>query len=153
MENNKHLGQVISGKRQEEKNIDLRIAKARNVLFSLLGPCFNYKCQLNPSVKLYLYKTFICPILRSGLSTFVIKNTHMYPLSVFQRKTLKGILKLSKQTSTSAVHFLTGELPVKALIHRGILSLFYSVWINPKSKIYTIIKYLLTNITEKSKTS
>ena len=61
-------------------------------------------------------------------------------------------MRLSKQTSTSAVYFLTGELPVEAIIHRDILSLFYSVWINPQSKIYTIIKYLLTNITSKSKT-
>ena len=40
VENNEHLGQVVSGMRQEAKNIDLRIQKGRNNLFSLLGPAF-----------------------------------------------------------------------------------------------------------------
>ena len=64
---NEHLGQVVSGIDQQQKNIDLRIKKARGSLFSLLGPAFSYKCNLSPEVKLYIYRTFTCPILRSGL--------------------------------------------------------------------------------------
>jgi hypothetical protein len=36
VENNDHLGQIVSGSRQEEKNIDERISKGRNNLFGLL---------------------------------------------------------------------------------------------------------------------
>ena len=40
-ENNDHLGLIISGVREEEKNIDLKIKKARGSLFKLLGPAFS----------------------------------------------------------------------------------------------------------------
>ena len=62
VDNNEHLGQII-GDRQEEKNLDLRIDKARKSLFSLLGPAFAYKCLVSPAVKLHLYRTYTCPIL------------------------------------------------------------------------------------------
>ena len=44
IENNDHLGQIVSGIRQEEKIVDLRVGKARNALFALLGPAFSLKC-------------------------------------------------------------------------------------------------------------
>ena len=132
--------------------MDLRIKKSRIILFALLGPAFSFKCLLSPVVKLHLYRTFVCPVLRSGLSSLVIKNTLMTPLSIYQRKVLKGILQLSKQASTAALHFLTGELPVEAILHRDVLSLFYSVWANPNSRIYSIVKYLLTSSNENSST-
>ena len=152
VENNEHLGQIVSGTRQEGKNVDARISKARNAIFSLLGPGFSYKCQLSPILKLHLYRTFVCPVLRSGISTFVLTKTLMEPLNVFQRKVLKGILKVSNQASTSALYFLTGELPIEAKIHKDIYSLFFSVWLNPNTKIYSIIKYILKNTNNMSRT-
>ena len=58
VEDNEHLGQVVSGINQYQKNIDLRLNKARKSMFSLLGPCFAYKNKLSPKVKLHIYKTF-----------------------------------------------------------------------------------------------
>ena len=152
VENNDHLGQIVSGNRQEEKNVELRIKKSQNSLFALLGPAFSFRCLLSPVVKLHLYRTFVCPVLRSGLSSLVVKNTLINPLSIFQRKTLKGVLKVSKQASTAGIHFLTGELPIEAKIHRDVFSVFYSVWANPDTKINGIIKYLLSSSSEDSKT-
>ena len=88
VENNEHLGQIVSGLKQEEKNINLRISKSRNSLFSMLGPAFAYKCLLSQNVKIHLYRTFICPILRSGLSSFSLRSSALEPIAIFQRKTL-----------------------------------------------------------------
>ena len=112
-ENNDHLGQIVSGTNQEQKNVDLRIDKARKSLFGLLGPAFAWKCLMSPLVKIHLFKTFVCPILRSGLSSFSLKTTNLYPLTIFHRKTLRGILNLSKSSNITALHFLLGELPVE----------------------------------------
>ena len=152
VENNEHLGQIVSGCRQEEKNIELRIRKSQNSLFALIGPAFSFTCLLSPVLKLHLYRTFVCPVLRSGLSSLVVKNTLLYPLGIFQRKTLKGVLKVSKNASTVGLHFLTGDLLIEAKIHKDMFSVFYSIWKNPDLKIHDIIKYLLTNSTENSKT-
>ena len=40
LEQNEHLGQVVSGKNQEVKNVDLRLEKSRQNLYSFLGAGF-----------------------------------------------------------------------------------------------------------------
>ena len=152
VENNDHLGQIVSGTRQEDKNVDERLKKGRNSLFSLLGAGFAFKCMLGPLVKIHLFRTFTCPIIRSGLSSFALRTHQMSPLSLFHRKTLKSFLHLSKTAPTPAIHFLLGELPMEGKIHRDMFSLFYSVWTNPNTKIFEILKYLLETSSENSRT-
>ena len=36
-----------------------------------------------------------------------------------------------------------GELPIKALCHLDILTLFWCIWANPQTKMHKIVKYLL----------
>ena len=101
-------------------------------------------------MKLHFYRTYTCPRTRSGLASFSLTSNQLEPLAIFQRKTLKSILKLSVTAPTPSVHFLTGELPIEGKIHRDIFSLFFGVWANPDTKIYQIVKYLLENSSENS---
>ena len=149
---NEHLGQIVSGMDQESKNVDSRISKGRQALFSLLGPAYHTKCLLSPAVKHHLFKTYISPIIRSGLSSFALQNSHLVPLNIFHRKILRGILNFSRNSNIPALHFLLGDLPIEGQIHRDIFSLFYSVWSNPQSKIYALIKYLLQTSPPNSRT-
>ena len=150
--NKSSWGQWTPGTNQTEKNIDLRLKKGRGSLFSLLGPAFAYKCLLSPVVKLHLYRTFTCPIIRSGLSSFSLRQPSLQPLIIFQRKTVRSILKLSKWSSIPAKHFLTGELPIKGKIRRDVFSFFFSSWANPNTKIYEIVKIVLKMSTENNRT-
>ena len=120
VENNEHLGQIVSGRKQEEKNVDLKVEKGRKSLYSLLGSSFSFKCLLSPVLKLHIYRTYTCPRTRSGLASFSLTSNQLEPLAIFQRKTLKSILKLSVTAPTPSVHFLTGELPIEGKIHRDI---------------------------------
>ena len=152
VENNDHLGQIVSGLNQEVKNVDGSLTKGRKSLYGLLGPAFAYKCMLSPIVQMHLFRTFTCPRLRSGLSSFALRSNQMSPLAIFHRKILKAFLKLSKTAPTPAIHFLLGELPMEGKIHRDMFSLFYSVWSNPDTKIYQIVKYLLSTSSDNSRT-
>ena len=151
-DDNEHLGQLVSGVSQEQKNVDLRIQKGRKNIFGMLGPAFSYKCLLSPDLKIHLFRTYTSPIIQSGLSSFSLTTNMIEPLAVFHRKILKGILNLSKCASTPAIHFLLGELPIEGKIHRDVFSLFYSVWRNPESKIFSIVKYLLQTAPDNSRT-
>ena len=151
-EDNEHLGQVVSGVDQEMKNVDLRIKKGRNSLFALLGPAFQNKCHLSPLLKHHLVKTYISPVIRSGLSSFSLRTNHLQPLTIFHRKILRGILNLSKSSNIPALYFLLGEIPIEGQIHKDVFSLFYNVWSNPGSKIYSIVKYLIENSPANSRT-
>ena len=152
VENNDHLGQIISGTRQIQKNVDESLKRGRNSLFGLLGPAFAFKCLLSPLVKIHLFRTYTCPRLRSGLSSLALRQCHLSTLALFHRKSLKGFLHLSKCAPTPAIHFLLGELPLEGKIHRDMLSLFYGVWSNPDTKVYHIVKYLLSTSSENSTT-
>ena len=90
--------------------------------------------------------------MRSGLASFSLRSGDLQPLTIFHRKILRGILSLSKIATIPAIHFLLGDFPIEAQIHRDIFSLFFSVWRNPNFKIYDIVKYLLENSPKNSRT-
>ena len=124
VEDNEHLGQIVSGYQQELKNIEERISKGRKNLFDLLGPAYSYKCLLSPVLKMHLFRTYTCPIIRSGLSSFSLIKNQLKTKAIFHRKILKAFFNLSKTAATPAIHFVLGELPMEGKIHRDIFSLF-----------------------------
>ena len=152
VDNNEHLGLIVSGTDEEEKNIDENIQKCRNSLFGLLGPAFAFKCLLPPSVQAHLWRTFSLPKLRSGLSSLPIRPADMGPLKIFHNKILRGFLKLSNSSPIPALHFLLGELPIEGRLHLDVLSLFYNIWNNPDTTIYKIVQYLLPMAADSSLT-
>ena len=151
-EDNDHLGLIISGIREEEKNVDLKIQKARGALFKLLGPAFSHKSLLSPVVQINLYRVYICPIARSGLSAMTLRTNPLKSLATFQRKIIRGFLHLSQSSPIPSLFFLAGELPIEASIHRDVFSLFHIIWSNPHTKIFKIIKHLLSNSSSNSHT-
>ena len=72
VEENEHLGMVVAGTGEEEKNVDRNITKCRASLFALLGPAFAFKCLLSPLVQLHLWRTCCLPVLLSGLPALPI---------------------------------------------------------------------------------
>ena len=108
--------------------------------------------QLSPVLKIHLFRTYTCPIIRSGLSSFALSTNQLASLGIFHRKTLKSFLNLSKTAATPAIHFMIGKLPVEGKIHRDVFALFYSVWTNENTKIYQIVRYLLSTASENSHT-
>ena len=142
-ENNDHLGLIVSGTDEELKNVDKCIDSARKILFSLLGNIFSYKCKLSPSVLHHVWTLYVSPILRSGLSALPIRPPIAKVMTSFHHKILRGILKLSPWSPVAPLYFLLGELPVEAVLHMDLLTLFWNVWANPQTKIHEITKYLL----------
>ena len=110
---------------------------------SMIGNIFSYKCKLSPTVLHHVWTVFVHPVLRSGLSSLPIRPSIYRPLTRFHHKVLRGILKLSSRSPIPPLYFLLGELPCQAYLHMDILSLFWSVWANPDTRIHSIVKYLL----------
>ena len=61
-------------------------------------------------------------------------------------------MHLSQRAPTPAIHFLFGELPMEGKLHRDMFNLFFSIWTNPDTKIFKIVKYLLENSADNSRT-
>ena len=151
-ENNEHLGLVVSGLDEEMKNVDENVNSARKILFNLLGNIFAFKCKISPQVLLHVWTLYVSPVLRSGLAVLLIRPGIMKTLSSYQNKILRGILKLSAHSPVAPLYFLLGELPIEAVLHMDILTLFWCIWSNPQTKIHEIVKYLLMMADSKSLT-
>ena len=96
VDSNEHLGLIVAGSEEEQKNVDKNIINCRNSLFVLLGPAFSFKCLLSPAVQIHLWRSCCLPVLVSGLPSMPIRPTNLKYLEIFQRKVLRGFLKLSK---------------------------------------------------------
>ena len=152
VETNEHLGLLVSGLNEEQKNVDNNITKCRNSLFAILGPAFAYKCLLNPVVQTHIWRTCHLPILLSGLPALPIRSVHVKSLSTFHKRIMRGFLKLSKYSPVPALYFLLGELPVEGVLHCRTLGLLHNVASNPNTTVYAMIKYILMMCEEKSTT-
>ena len=121
VEDNEHLGLVVSGDDEEGENVAARLSKGRKSLFGLLGPAFTQKCLLNPLLKLHIFRMYCDPIVRCGLSSMALRNTQMEIINKFQRQILRAFLSLSDRSPIPGTHFIFGELPLEAKIHRDCL--------------------------------
>ena len=140
---NEHLGLQVSGGDEEQLNIDENIVRCRNSLFALLGPAYSYRCLLSPTVQIHLWRTCNLPVLLSGLSALPVRPAKCKSLEIFQKKTLRGFLKLSKSSPTPALFFLLGELPIEGLLHIRTLGLFHNILSNPRCTVFKMIGYIL----------
>jgi hypothetical protein len=152
VDENEHLGFIVSGTSEEQKNADSNIQECRRSLLSLSGPAFSFKCLLSPSVKIHMWHTCNLPILCSGLSGLPARPATMKPITTFHHKILRAFLQLSNSSPIPALHFLLGELPVEARLHMDVLSLFYNIWVNKDTTVFKIVEYLLKMSGEDSTT-
>ena len=152
VDSNDPLGLVVAGSDEEHKNIDHNIIKCRNSLFALLGPAFSFRCLLSPLLQIHLWRTCSYPALLSGLPALPIRPTNMKSLEIFQRKVLRGFLKLSRSSPIPALHFLLGELPVEGMIHIRTFGIFHNIWSNPSCTIHTMLLYILKMCSNSSTT-
>ena len=143
VDNNDHLGIIVSGLNEEQKNVDQNIVKCRTSMFSLLGQAFAYKCMLSPIAQVHIWRICNLPVLLSGLAALPIRPTNIKALDIFHRKVLRGFLKLSQTSPVPSLYFLLGELPMEGILHLRTLGLFYNLWSNPHLSVHSTVKYIL----------
>ena len=137
--NNDHLGLIVSGLDEEQKNVDNNINKCRKSIFGLLGPAFAYSVKVSPAVQLHLWGVYCLPVLLSGLGALPIRPTVMKSVTIFHNKILRGFLKLSQTSPTPSLYFLCGELPIEEKVHLRLFSLFFNILTNPHTKAFEIV--------------
>ena len=108
-----------------------------------MGNIFSYKCKISPVVQYNVWLIYIKPVLRSGLSALPIRPPVIKTMTVFHHKVLRAILKLSPYSPVAPLYFLLGELPMEATLHLDVLALFWNIWVNPQTKAFEVLSYLL----------
>ena len=101
-----------------------RISAHRKAVFSLLPAGLARGHRANPEAAVRVERLYGIPVLLSGLATLVLNTTEVGVLTSHFKKHIQRLLKLHKATSEPVVWFLAGCLPLQALLHLRILSLF-----------------------------
>ena len=80
--------------------------------------------KANPPSLIRTNSLYEGPFLFSALSSLLLKKSEIYLLNRYHRRTLARIQSLPLNTATTALYFLSGSLPAKAVLESKILSLF-----------------------------
>ena len=86
------------------------------------GTARSHRGNLAATIK--LEKLYSLPVLLSGLPSLVLSNTEIKLLDQHYSTTLRNLIKCHPGTPNSFVLFVSGSLPVKALLHLRQLGLW-----------------------------
>ena len=121
-----HLGlEWTTGK--THPNIDKAISAARRTTYSLFGTGLHGRNGLGPVTSRRLIQLYILPRLLHGLDAAVLSKSQVEKLEVSYRKLLRMMMGLPESTAKEAVYLLMGALPLEAILHQRILSLFGNI--------------------------
>ena len=139
-----HLGISRNQQNNNKDTIGKRIQKARRATYILLGAGLSGIENVGPEVAIRGFTIYILPILLHGLEALVLTKTEVNDLALFQREMLRRFMKLSDSTAVSAIHLLSGTLPVEAEVHKQSLSLLRSALdVNPDCPPAVLMKDLV----------
>ena len=98
----------------------------------------------NPAASLKVEKLYGVPVLLSGTASLVLKQAEEDILGVHYKSKLENLQKLHQKTPDPVVYFLSGSLPISALLHLRQLSLFSMISRLPDNILNKIARYILT---------
>lgn len=132
-----HLGikRSINLVQTADKHLDSCIEKSRKAMYGLMASGLHGTNGLDPTTSLHLLNIYIMPRLTYGLDVILLNKGQLSTLERFHKKMLKQILSLPSNTSGSAVYILSGFMPVEAVIHKKILTLFNNVCLQSESSV------------------
>ncbi|MCG8046395.1 MAG: reverse transcriptase domain-containing protein, partial [Candidatus Thiodiazotropha endolucinida] len=122
-----HMGIRRSSANQELHAVEHNIQKARRTAYSLMGAGLHGENGLDPETSVSLLNTYVFPIMLYGLEVIVPTGKAFELLDKQYKKILKHVLSVPINVADPAIYLLSGALPVEALLHKRMLSLFGNI--------------------------
>ena len=102
-----------------------RMACGRKTAYGLMGTGFHGVNGLSPKISIHIYETYVLPRLMYGLEATILKKKHISELETFHRGMLRDLQSLPTRCSSSAVHILSGQLPLEAILDTRMATLLH----------------------------
>ena len=122
-ESAEHVG-IIRSIHGNGPSILARISAHKKAVFSLLPSGLARGHRGNPAASVRVERLYGIPVLLSGLATIVLSTAEIATINSHFKKHLQCLLKLHKATPAPVVWFLAGCLPLEALLHLRIFSIY-----------------------------
>lgn len=122
-----HLGLKRTDDGSSEAAIRERIQIGRRSANAMMGAGLHGINGLSPYYSRILIQTYVEPAILYGLEALVVKEKDMSALDKSHRALLRQIQSLPDSTANSAIYLLVGCPPLRAKLHRKMLTLFITI--------------------------
>lgn len=92
-----------------------------------MGTGFHGVNGLSPKIPIHIFDVYVLPRVLYGLEATIIKKKHFTELESFHRGILRNLQSLPARCSTSAVHILSGQLPLQAILDTRMATLLHMI--------------------------
>ncbi|MEW8548000.1 MAG: reverse transcriptase domain-containing protein [Candidatus Thiodiazotropha sp.] len=127
VQNTTHMGIFRTSVNQDLQAVESNIQKAHRVVYSLMGAGLHGENGVDPETAMSLLNTYVIPVLLFGLEVIVPTGKALDVLERHYKRLLKQLLSLPSTAADPAIYLLSGMLPVEAVLHKRILSLFGNI--------------------------
>ena len=119
-----HLGIKRNLDCKPKATIESKIKASRRAAYALMGAGLHGLNGISPEISIVMINTFIRPILMSGLDALCLGENDYDLLESYHLKLLRCIQHLPTSTAKPALYLLPGSLPLEAIHHQQVLSLY-----------------------------
>ena len=144
-----HVG-IIRSVYGNQPHILKRITSHKKALGAVLSSGLARHHRANPASALKTEKLHGFPVLMSGTPALTLLQSEIDTLAHHYKCTLEGLLKLHKKTPEPFIFFISGSLPLPALLHLRQLGLFGMISRLENNILHHLAKYLLTTSPDSS---
>ena len=130
-----YMGMIRSSTLSDSVGVETNIQKARRSMYSQKPARLHRENGLDPESALHMFQIYVLPVLLYGLEVSVPTKPNLELVERFLKATLKQILSLPINTATPSVYNISGILPVEALIHKKVFSLFGNIFRQDKKSV------------------
>ena len=123
-DNTIHMGILRTSTNKKKNAVEHNIQKAKRTAYSLMGTGLHAKNGADPES---LLNSYVFPVLLYGLEIIIPTGKSLTVLKVQYKRLNKQVLSLPTTIADPAVYLLSGALPVEAVTHKRILSLFGNI--------------------------
>ena len=140
-----HIGLLMTENlaETEKLNVQNRIKKTYNIIHGHLKNIIwgqNRRDDTpNVEVRSKLYGSLLRPSMTSGLNVFKLGENEKKDLEDLEKTILRAILATRPAGTSKIIYKMLGQLPLRAHLDKGILSLLYNIWSNPSNPVFTFI--------------
>ena len=132
-----HLGIIRTPQGKIAQHVHENIKKARRSAYSMMSVGMFGLNGAHPTAGLKLWQTYCLPVLLFGLEGKRLTSGNIDQLEGCQRRMLRNIMHLPQST---AIHILSGLLPIKALLDKQTLTQVVTFLRDPSTKESQILK-------------
>ena len=132
-----HLG-IFRAETRENIINEERLSLARRTLYASINTGVHGSNGLNPKVLLKIYQCYVIPRMLFGLEVLPLKKGRLNTLRKFHLDNLRKFQSLPIRVASSVVYLLLGTLPLEAELHKGQLSLVYSLLTSTNETIHQL---------------